>query len=230
MDRKAILQRIGEIIADLNEQYQQLEQHPDQFGQLEMELFAANAKFLADHTLILQKLDAELPAVETPMETEKVVVGVLDDLPELDEETSELIDSVPVQPAVTPAPPPQLPAEPIVTQSEPIPTPTQPEVKPTLNDLMGGRNEQNLAAKFSQEPIADLKSSISLNDKLVFIKDLFSGYSLAYQEALDTLNKLEDFAAADQYLQSNYVEQHKWAEKQATADRFYALLGRRFAK
>lgn len=228
MDRKAILQRIGEIITDLNEQYQQLERHPEQFGQLEMELFAANAKFLADHTLILQKLDAVHPAEEAAAEPQRVLVGVLDELPELDEELPELPDTLPVQAAAQPTPASQPPAE----NREIIPEqiPVQQEIKPTLNDLMSGRNEQNLASKFSQERITDLKSSISLNDKLVFIKDLFSGYSLAYQEAIDTLNKLDDFAAADQYLKTNYIQQHNWEDKQATADRFYALLNRRFTK
>lgn len=226
MDRKAILQRIGEIITDLNEQYQQLERNPEEFGQLEMELFAANAKFLADHTLILQKLDLVHPADETPAEAEKVLVGVLEELP-ADEE--EFVEEDPRIPEEVPSSfPTSMQSE--ISPSKSEQTPVAQEPKPTLNDLMGGRSEQNLAAKFSQEAIADLKSSISLNEKLVFIKDLFSGYSLAYQEAIDTLNKMDDFAAADQYLKTNYVEQHKWVEKQATADRFYALLNRRFAK
>jgi hypothetical protein len=95
---------------------------------------------------------------------------------------------------------------------------------------MANRPEQNLAAKFSQEPIQDLKRSISLNDKLVFVKDLFNGYSLAYQEAIDQLERLEDFESADQYLKTHYVEAYNWIEKSATAEKFYDLMRRKFAK
>ncbi|HWW42381.1 hypothetical protein [Pedobacter sp.] len=97
-------------------------------------------------------------------------------------------------------------------------------VKPTLNELLGGgmKSEPNKAE------VADLKQAISLNDKLLYIKDLFNGYNLAYAEVIDLVNKMPDFKTADTFLQNNYAVKNDWKSKQATVDRFYELLNRRF--
>jgi len=76
--------------------------------------------------------------------------------------------------------------------------------------------------------IKDIKSVISLNDKLLFIKDLFNGYSLAYSEAIELLNRYESFADADRFLKANYAEKNSWETKQASVDKLYAILRKRY--
>lgn len=110
----------------------------------------------------------------------------------------------------------------------PAPQPAATQPAPSLNDLLAktnGKNEEPVKA-----PIADLKQAISLNEKLLFIKDLFNGYNLAYSEAIDIVNKMNSFEAADGFLQHNYAAKNNWANKQATVDQFYELLNRRFSK
>ncbi|WP_316838019.1 hypothetical protein [Pedobacter nutrimenti] len=97
-------------------------------------------------------------------------------------------------------------------------------VKPTLNELLGG----GMKSEPAQAEVADLKQAISLNDKLLYIKDLFNGYNLAYAEVIDLVNKMPDFKTADTFLQNNYAVKNDWKSKQATVDRFYELLNRRF--
>lgn len=75
---------------------------------------------------------------------------------------------------------------------------------------------------------SDLKSSISLNDKLVFIKDLFNGYSLAYSEAIELLNRYPSFAEADAFLQINYALKNNWADKPQTVEKLYAILRKKY--
>ncbi|KQR70676.1 hypothetical protein [Pedobacter sp. Leaf176] len=99
---------------------------------------------------------------------------------------------------------------------------------PSLNDLLAKTNSaQNEPVK---APIADLKQAINLNEKLLFIKDLFSGYNMAYSEALDIVNKMPNFESADSFLQNNYAGKNNWASKQSTVDQFYELLNRRFSR
>ncbi len=243
MDRIAILRKIDEIIADLQEQTERFALHTKPIDAIELELFIANSKFLSDHALILQKINqAEAPTAPE----EKTVIGILEDLPELEDELPEPDVEVLEEPVYTHMPVSEPIQEPVLTeiiaeqveevveirvhQETITETAIADTVKPTLNDLMGSKTEHNLATRFSQEPVKDLKSIINLNDKMLFVKDLFSGYSLAYQEAIDTLNRLEDFQSADQYLKTNYIEKYKWSEQSNTADRFYELLNRRFAK
>ncbi|WP_353195261.1 hypothetical protein [Parapedobacter defluvii] len=84
------------------------------------------------------------------------------------------------------------------------------------------------AQRGETERIADIKSAISLNDKLLFIKDLFNGYSLAYSEAIELLNRYDDFASADAFLQANYAQKNNWADKPVAVDKLYAVLRKRF--
>src|SRR5690606_2306364 len=76
--------------------------------------------------------------------------------------------------------------------------------------------------------IRDIKSVISLNDKLMFIKDLFNGYSLAYSEAIELLNRFETFDDAQRFLQTNYAEKNSWQTKQASVDKLNAILRKRY--
>ncbi|MDN3549600.1 hypothetical protein [Mucilaginibacter aquaedulcis] len=77
-------------------------------------------------------------------------------------------------------------------------------------------------------PITDLKSAINLNDKLLYIKDLFNGYSLAYSEAVEIVNRFNSFEEAERFLKTNYVVKNHWADKPITAEKFYDLLRRRY--
>lgn len=84
------------------------------------------------------------------------------------------------------------------------------------------------AAGTDKDKIIDLKSSINLNDKLLFIKDLFNGYSLAYSEAIELLNRYTTFAEADAFLQTNYALKNNWADKPQTVEKLYAILRKKF--
>jgi len=111
---------------------------------------------------------------------------------------------------------------------KPTPQPIASKPAPSLNDLLAKTNSQNNEPV--KAPIADLKQAISLNEKLLFIRELFNGYNLAYSEVIDIINRMNSFEAADSYLQHNYAAKNNWASKQATVDQFYELLNRRFSK
>ena len=200
MEKKEILQKTKEILAEIQQQVSAFEQHHYQISDIELDLFLANAKFLVDHAHIMKRLQDVSPAVHLP--TEEPVVAV----------PTPLVEEVISTPVV-----------------ETTPEPAQ-EAKPTINDLLADRPDATLATKFESEPIADLKAIINLNDKLVFVKDLFNGYSLAYQEAIDTLNKLGSLEEAKNYLNENYAQVNDWASHETTASRFYELVSRRYAK
>jgi hypothetical protein len=201
MEKKEILQKTKEILAEIQQQISSFEQHHYQISDIELDLFLANAKFLVDHAHIMKRLQDASPVVQIPAEEPVVVVSTI--------HVEETSISTPVA----------------GTTPEPV-----QEAKPTINDLLADRPEATLATKFESEPIADLKAIINLNDKLVFVKDLFNGYSLAYQEAIDMLNKLSSLEEAKNYLNENYAQVNDWASHETTATRFYELVSRRYTK
>ena len=100
--------------------------------------------------------------------------------------------------------------------------------KPTLNDLLASKTDKSVNSNSSANSISDLKQGINLNDKLLYTKELFNGYNLAYAEAIDLANKLPNFEAADNFFKKNYAAKNNWSDKQATVNKFYALLNQRF--
>ncbi len=113
------------------------------------------------------------------------------------------------------------------------PKPTRPL---TLNEMLQQQRRAGFAQSpaatvqpvRSQEKVVDLKSIINLNDKLLFIKDLFNGYSLAYSEAIELLNRYSSFAEADVFLQTNYALKNNWSDKPQTVEKLYAVLRKKF--
>jgi len=119
---------------------------------------------------------------------------------------------------------------PSYTYSEPEP-PNDDFNKPplTLNQILSA--QRGSASRISEQlpPIKDLRAAINLNDKMLYVKDLFNGYSLSYSEAIEILNRMNSFEEADRFLRTNYSVKNSWDEKQATVEKFYNLLRRRFA-
>lgn len=102
------------------------------------------------------------------------------------------------------------------------------EPKLTLNEMLSAQKEQKQSSVRSGKSNIDLKTTISLNDKMIFIKELFNGYNLAYSEAVEIINRFESFEAADNFLLKNYAQKNNWSNKQETVDRFYEYLNRKF--
>ncbi|SKB46316.1 hypothetical protein [Daejeonella lutea] len=117
------------------------------------------------------------------------------------------------------------------TIAVPVELPKEEPAVPTVNDLLSRNISQaTIASQFNLRQTKDLKSLISLNDKLSFVRDLFNGYSLAYSEAIELLNRFDSFEAADNFLKQNYASKNNWGAKQDVADKFYEILNRRFSK
>ncbi|OOQ58145.1 hypothetical protein [Mucilaginibacter pedocola] len=104
----------------------------------------------------------------------------------------------------------------------------------TLNQRLSAQKKEAKPAATAEpaehiEPLSDIKTAITLNDKLLFVKDLFKGYNLAYTEAIEIVNRFSNFEEADRFLKNNYVTKNNWEGKKETSDKFYALLRRRYA-
>ena len=99
---------------------------------------------------------------------------------------SEPVHMAEPHPAPAPQPEPQLFSE------EPAPQP-----KRSLNDLLG-QEDNSLASKFQHGHIDDISKAISLNDKFLYIKELFKGKGEDFGKAIQKLNMCENIDEAFQ--------------------------------
>ncbi len=82
----------------------------------------------------------------------------------------------------------------------------------------------DMSTKLQNKPIGDLTKAIGINDKFLFIKELFNGDSARYSETLSHLNSFADLNDAIIYLQDNF----EWAESNENAAKFIDLVRRKF--
>ncbi|WP_316779983.1 hypothetical protein [Pedobacter antarcticus] len=73
MNQEDIFKKIGQILNELTDQYQYLEEHPGDWNGFELDLFQANANFLAEHVQVFQKMNkAKNPPVNKEHSEEKI--------------------------------------------------------------------------------------------------------------------------------------------------------------
>ena len=100
----------------------------------------------------------------------------------------------PVQPQVAQ---PVRPAEQPTLFSEEPAAPAKPEPRRSLNDLLMEQKEDNsIASSFQNRKVQDLAKSININDKFLFIKELFRGKGEEFGMAIQKLNRCNSLEEA----------------------------------
>lgn len=94
-----------------------------------------------------------------------------------------------------------------------------------LNEIMGEQSAKvDMSTKLQNKPISDLAKAIGINDKFIFIKELFDGDSTKYSETISRLNSFSDLNDAIIFLQENF----QWTEGSESAAKFIDLVRRKF--
>ena len=92
----------------------------------------------------------------------------------------------------------------------------------SVNDLITN-DLSNLEHKLSNRPVTSLQSSIGINDRFQYIRELFEGNAENYAKTVAELDSLSDLKEAVNYLQTHF----KW-KKNDTSLKFVSLIKRRF--
>lgn len=121
-------------------------------------------------------VEAEAEVEDLPEEDLPVEEAPVDDLPFFDEE---------------PAP---------VTVAEKA----ESVAKPTVNDAMAAQQAWRKDMPGSQ--VRDIRSAISLNDRIIFINYLFKEDPMAFQESLTKINQMENLDQVVEYICTDFPE------------------------
>ena len=100
------------------------------------------------------------------------------------------------------------------------------EKSETLGDRML-QEDHSLAAKLQQNPIPDLRSVIGINDKFLFVNELFGGSMEKYNKSIDNLNDLKTLNGAMIYLNELKIEL-QWNSSNEAYRKLSELVRRKF--
>lgn len=136
--------------------------------------------------------------------------------------------------------PVELPEEPVnIPESEPAPTQMEEpgstaigekfqDDRSSLNDLLSLKNgEDSIGEKMKFNQVSNLKSAIDLNNKFLFIRELFEGNSDEYNQTIEELNSVDTLDEAAKIL-DKFRYKYKWTEKEDTLCIFNEIIHRKF--
>lgn len=96
----------------------------------------------------------------------------------------------------------------------------------SLNKLTD--DKEALVDELKKNAIDDLESSISLNQKFIFINDLFNGESMVYNEIISQLNTQENLKRALEILRATGTEYEWPVDGNPALNTLYELVERRY--
>lgn len=102
------------------------------------------------------------------------------------------------------------------------------EDKKYINDSVAGtQKDQSLGARLQKNKVTDLKAAIGINEKFLFINELFKGDMQKYLDAINLLNTQPGLEEAEVILEQ-LVKQHQWEADSDAFVKFLSLFNRRF--
>ena len=157
----------------------------------------------------------------------------------------------PPAPEVRLAPDPGIPPRPATKEQEKGPWPYDPLAEtPTLvaqqqkqprelNDVIGNNGSSlndklrsdrlELKSALNDTPVRDLKKAIGVNDRFVFISQLFRGDEVMYERSLKTINSFRILPEAEYWMERELKVKLGWDETREIVKHFYQLVKRRFS-
>ena len=98
----------------------------------------------------------------------------------------------------------------------------------SLNDkLKQGRTE--LVEVLEETPVKDLRKAIGINDRFVFINDLFRGDEAMYERSIKTINSFNIFPEAEYWISRELKVKLGWHADHPSVLQFDQLVKRRFS-
>lgn len=120
-----------------------------------------------------------------------------------------------------------------------IPTLSQQHTNKEINEMLGIRDSSlndklkddklEVGHILTDHPIKDLKKAIGINDRHIFINELFRGDEVMYERSLKTINGFRIFAEAEYWIERELKVKLGWEEHKETTRHFYQLIKRRFS-
>lgn len=98
----------------------------------------------------------------------------------------------------------------------------------SLNDkLREGKTE--LFEVLKESPVKDLRKAIGINDRYVFINDLFRGDESMYERSIKTINSFNIYPEAEYWINRELKTKLGWDNSKETVKLFDQLIKRRFS-
>lgn len=118
------------------------------------------------------------------------------------------------------------------------PTDTAPKPPAEIHELISRDQSSSLNERLKQAkielgesleaPIKDLKKAIGVNDRYLFINELFRGDEVMYERSIKTINSFSIYPEAEYWIKRELKLKIGWDDKNEVVKQFDQLVRRRF--
>lgn len=98
----------------------------------------------------------------------------------------------------------------------------------SLNDRLK-ENKTELSQALTAAPIKDLKKAIGVNDRFLFMNELFRGDEAMYERSIKTIQNFSNYAEAEFWIRRELKVKIGWTENDPIVKQFDLLVKRRFS-
>ncbi|WP_276480915.1 hypothetical protein [Paraflavitalea pollutisoli] len=98
----------------------------------------------------------------------------------------------------------------------------------SLNDKLKEERVE-IAHRLTDTPVRDLKKAIGINDRFVFISELFRGDEVMYERSIKTINGFRIYPEAQYWIERELKIKLGWDDSKDITRHFYQLVKRRFS-
>jgi hypothetical protein len=216
----------------LNREFTRLNKDPENIGRLDADIMASYVRELYDALLSDEEVAAAKPEPVAPAPRKHAV------------------HRSPAEPAFVPPQPPAPAPAPVFEETPPSAPPPVVEVAPASpppapakshhhaqqhhhaepETLFEEKQAKEILEKLAEQPVADLKKAIALNDRLLLTRELFAGDGKAFESTIASLNSFSNMDEAKSYLIEHCVTRYLWLDKKRIeeAKKFINLVRRRY--
>ncbi len=237
MQQENVLNKIGVVLRELNEQYEFLNRSRERINDIELELFAANAKYLIEFIEFSRKIHANqppkieqyepiAPTVEeiAPIKEEEKIIYTLDieeEIEEMDTPEPEVKEEIVREPLIEETV--------FITEEEVEEVKIIEPEKEIIPEPVLDVKPETLATPFTTlKSGVDLRNLIGLNQKYLFTRALFKNDATAYEDVLTVLNTFQNETRAMIFLKERVISKFGWDMESEEVEAFLLLLKKKF--
>jgi hypothetical protein len=194
MNKEIIKEEIRLLLEAINEQYDSIKNQQEKIPQIEFDIILENLRKLYENIHRLQKIEDHFHSTAATISINPVhpPIPTLQPSPP----KTEVIQKKSPEPPVT--------VHVVKTPPRKSPPPEVPDLfegeEPTFSIKLKEAREKTLGPKNLSSHVDNLKLAISINEKFMFINELFDGNLREYNETIDMLNGFTTLNQASEYL------------------------------
>jgi thiamine kinase-like enzyme len=102
-----------------------------------------------------------------------------------------------------------------------------PEEKTSVNDHLKEQKVE-VSEKLADSPIKDLRKAIGINDRFLYLHELFRGDEAMYERSIKTINSFSIWPEAEYWIRRELKTKLGWNDQDETVKQFDKLVQKRF--